>query len=158
MIFLPAAITSCLPLLLSENVLSDASNNFSIGAVVHFNCISGYSLIGSSVALCQSNGTWDTTVPTCVMKQPQCPEIKLGDHMNASGTNRSVGAEVILTCDKGYKMDGEGTLHCMENAKWSATTPKCTSTSTVTPGPQNTHTGQLYSENFKFSLTPKPFA
>ena len=134
LIFLPPVITSCLPLPASPNVLSDASNNFSIGAVVHFNCISSeFSLNGSSVALCQSDGTWNTTIPTCVRKQPQCPEIKLDEHTSASSTNRSISAEVTLTCDEGYEMDGEKTLqtlHCMQNATWNATTPKCVSTTT----------------------------
>lgn len=64
-LFLPPAITSCLPLSIGSNILSDASNNISIGSVVHFNCRVDFTMIGNSIALCQADGTWNTTVPTC---------------------------------------------------------------------------------------------
>jgi hypothetical protein len=148
---LPPAITSCLPLPINPNILSDSSSNRSIGAVVHFNCISdNFKLIGSSVAVCLADGTWNTTVPTCVDKneQVQCPElIKPGGHMSSSSSNRSIDTEVVLTCEDGFKLDGEGTLHCMENGKWNTTTPTCTSTATPAPQQQTTNKGQLYPEN-----------
>ena len=120
-------ITSCLPLTLSQNLLLNTTN-VSIGTVVRFGCVDGLLLQGNSITVCQSNGTWNSTVPTCVSAPVQCPEIPTLEHMSTSTTNRSVGAEVTLTCDKGYEMDGQGTIYCMKNGTWSAPFPKCMST------------------------------
>ena len=112
------------------------TTDVSFGAVVQFGCASGFSLNGTSITICQNNGLWSTSVPMCVRNQlVQCPEIPTVDHMTASSSNRSAGAMVNLTCDKGYQLDGQKTIYCAENGVWSSPFPKCTGTSTTSSIP-----------------------
>ena len=121
MIFSTLAISSCLPMTLGPNLLADTMN-VNVGTVVRFGCIHGFSLLGDPVTFCQNDGTWNTSVPTCVI---QCPQIPSQEHTSASSSNRSVNAEVILTCDDGYKIEGQTKIHCMKNGSWSAPFPIC---------------------------------
>ena len=138
-------ILSCLPIAHKPNVLTNTTD-VSIGTVVQFGCISGFTINGTTITICQSNGTWSSSVPTCVMTEAQCPEIPLLKHMIASSSNRSVGAEVTLACEKGYKIDGEATIYCTENSTWSDSFPECTADSTPPPpqGQSSDHGGQLF--------------
>ena len=106
---------------LGPNLLADTMN-VNVGTVVRFGCIHGFSLLGDPVTFCQNDGTWNTSVPTCVI---QCPQIPSQEHTSASSSNRSVNAEVILTCDDGYKIEGQTKIHCMKNGSWSAPFPIC---------------------------------
>ncbi|XP_037353011.1 sushi domain-containing protein 2 [Talpa occidentalis] len=36
-----------------------------VGSTIHFNCDSGYSLVGVNASTCQSDGTWSRPTPTC---------------------------------------------------------------------------------------------
>ncbi|XP_077999276.1 uncharacterized protein LOC144452126 [Glandiceps talaboti] len=47
------------------------------GGMVAFGCDTGYSLIGSPVSTCQSDGTWSLPVPQCIVSSVQCEDITI---------------------------------------------------------------------------------
>jgi hypothetical protein len=68
----PAEITCSLPQLSENTVVNTTSTVFRPGAVASFTCVTGHKLLTShDHVTCQSDGTWERSVPTC---DPQtCP-------------------------------------------------------------------------------------
>ncbi|XP_059805776.1 membrane cofactor protein-like [Hypanus sabinus] len=42
------------------------------------------------------------------------------------GEEWTYGAEAIYSCDKGYTLTGQETIHCMDSGAWSHPPPNCT--------------------------------
>ena len=49
----------------SLNLIIQKEPSSSFGSVVTFRCQAGYTLVGNSARLCQANGTWTGTQPSC---------------------------------------------------------------------------------------------
>ncbi|XP_022089100.1 E-selectin-like isoform X2 [Acanthaster planci] len=95
----------------------------SVGGVASFICNDGYTLQGKSELMCEENGTWSGEVPTCVLVTCDSVTEPANGRMVVSGNN--VGGVASFTCEKGYDLEGERELQCLENGTWSAEIPLC---------------------------------
>ena len=99
------------------------NNNFSVGAVVTYDCILGYNLIGSTSRTCLVNGTWSGTVPVCRV-------INCSDPGTPNNGSRILGGTGLLltveySCDEGHILVGSSIRECLRNETWSGDIPEC---------------------------------
>ncbi|XP_072687329.1 complement receptor type 2 isoform X6 [Canis lupus baileyi] len=92
---------------------------------VAFKCNRGFTLKGSSKIRCKANNTWDPEIPVC---EKDCqPPFGL-QHGRHTGGNRVLfvsGMTVDYTCDPGYLLVGNKSIHCMPSGTWSPSPPRC---------------------------------
>ncbi|CAH1263510.1 CSMD3 [Branchiostoma lanceolatum] len=96
------------------------------GTTVHFTCPQGYTLVGTADRVCQADGQWSGSQPTCNANQPQqCSALSAPNHGSISGGN-NVGDTVTFSCDTGFTLTGSVTRTCQSTLDWSGTRPTCT--------------------------------
>ncbi|XP_066888836.1 complement receptor type 2 isoform X1 [Kogia breviceps] len=92
---------------------------------VIFKCNNGFTLKGSSQVRCKANNTWDPEIPVC---EKGCHPPSGLHHGQHTGGNRVLfvsGMTVDYTCDPGYLLVGNRSIHCMPSGNWSPSTPRC---------------------------------
>lgn len=103
-------------------VLNGEGTNY--GSVIRFECDPGYVRTGDPVLLCQSNGTWSGSVPSCAKVQCRVfPEIENGWVSNKTRTY-FFGDETRAQCYKGYKLNGTTVIRCGADGKFQ-NVPTC---------------------------------
>uniref|UniRef100_A0A673WK27 Sushi, von Willebrand factor type A, EGF and pentraxin domain-containing protein 1 n=1 Tax=Salmo trutta TaxID=8032 RepID=A0A673WK27_SALTR len=113
--------------------LSPPENGFFIQKVCNnqFNaacgvrCQPGYDLQGSGIRLCQPDGTWSGSPPSC--RVCSCPALSPPQHghMNCSEGGASYRAECDIRCAEGYRLEGDARLSCQADSLWSGIQPRC---------------------------------
>ncbi|XP_022108933.1 complement C2-like isoform X2 [Acanthaster planci] len=99
-----------------------------VGGSVHFRCRSGYSLQGTAVRYCQSDGQWNGTLTTCDHERFYCPNpgIPIGGRMVNSHLARfQKGERVSYECDRDKALIGTAEIECLESGGWSGEPPTC---------------------------------
>ncbi|XP_053101832.1 complement receptor type 1 [Hemicordylus capensis] len=94
---------------------------------ITFECDSDYILKGNHTIQCQSDGTWNPSVPICV-EVVQCqapPYIQNGTHSHQETAVFTDGMSVNYTCEPGYALIGQATIYCTASGTWSSPTPRC---------------------------------
>ncbi|XP_039086000.1 complement receptor type 2 [Hyaena hyaena] len=92
---------------------------------VTFKCNDGFTLKGSSKIRCKANNTWDPEIPVCE-KGCQPPfGLQHGRHTGGSRDLFVSGMTVHYTCDPGYLLVGNKSIHCMPSGNWSPSAPRC---------------------------------
>ncbi|XP_061566532.1 sushi, von Willebrand factor type A, EGF and pentraxin domain-containing protein 1 isoform X1 [Cololabis saira] len=114
-------------------VISPPENGFFVQNVCnnHFDaacgvrCQPGFELQGTSIRLCQANGTWSGTPATCRVRS--CLPLSRPQHgsLRCSDGAASYKAECQVGCDRGYRLEGDSTLTCQANSQWSGPLPRC---------------------------------
>ncbi|KAG7236926.1 hypothetical protein INR49_000010, partial [Caranx melampygus] len=115
---------------------------------IKYTCLRDYTLIGQASLTCSDDGTFTPNPPEC--KNVQCaePVIKNGGWNGGARPPYTYKSTVILKCEDGYQMEGDGTITCEKDNNWSpqlptckiiSTTPKATTT-TTTPSTTTTTT------------------
>ncbi|XP_029087050.1 complement receptor type 2 isoform X2 [Monodon monoceros] len=92
---------------------------------VIFKCNNGFTLKGSSQVRCKANNTWDPEIPVC---EKGCQPPSGLHHGRHTGGNRVLfvsGMTVDYTCDPGYLLVGNRSVHCMPSGNWSPSAPRC---------------------------------
>ncbi|XP_078356262.1 CUB and sushi domain-containing protein 2-like [Oculina patagonica] len=102
------------------------SSIYQYGNSIEFECDVGYTLQGSQVRTCQTNGQWTGIQPTCPIVScgdPGVPTngVRYGDKFTFKST-------VVLECDPGWKLVGNLTRTCQADGTWSGTQPTCQET------------------------------
>lgn len=115
----------------SLNIFAYSDSNRVSGSTVTFHCLNdtngfSYVLDGSSILTCQTTGSWDETVPTCVI---QCPTITLyttgtqpavnitySDQGNAD--DRTPTTTAAYKCPSGYIIFGIMSSTCQSDGSW----------------------------------------
>uniref|UniRef100_A0A8C8CTH4 Sushi, von Willebrand factor type A, EGF and pentraxin domain-containing protein 1 n=1 Tax=Oncorhynchus tshawytscha TaxID=74940 RepID=A0A8C8CTH4_ONCTS len=99
--------------------------NNQFNAACGVRCQPGYDLQGSSIRLCQPDGTWSGSPPSCRVRS--CPALSPPQHghMNCSEGGASYRAECEIRCAEGYRLEGDTRLSCQADSLWSGIQPRC---------------------------------
>ncbi|XP_064877916.1 sushi, von Willebrand factor type A, EGF and pentraxin domain-containing protein 1-like isoform X4 [Oncorhynchus nerka] len=99
--------------------------NNQFNAACGVRCQPGYDRQGSGIRLCQPNGTWSGSPPSCRVRS--CPTLSPPQHghMNCSKGVASYRAACEMRCAKGYKLEGDARLSCQADSQWSGIQPRC---------------------------------
>ncbi len=151
-VFTISGACSDLPLLMNGDITYEAGvvDSRPINTIATFTCDNGYSLTGGSFRVCQNDGTWSGTVPTCqceliplhlnscftfldtvnIPTDPPpttCPDLTVPPNGMVRGTAnpRPVGTVATYTCNTGYTLNGGSTRTCRANGTWSGSAPVC---------------------------------
>ncbi|XP_053200266.1 P-selectin-like [Panonychus citri] len=95
------------------------------GSLCNFACPKGSTLVGSSQILCQSDGTWNTAVPSC--RRPSCSNLSppTNGQLSGSCSPGNFGESCTFFCNPGYSLIGSSKLTCESTGQWSTNPPSC---------------------------------
>ncbi|XP_015834822.1 sushi, von Willebrand factor type A, EGF and pentraxin domain-containing protein 1 isoform X1 [Tribolium castaneum] len=99
-------------------------------------CEVGYSLVGSSIRLCQKNATWSGDKPSCQVKTCTklpppaygsmiCSHSDLGVTYNETEENLPVDTVCTFTCQDGKTLIGSSQRTCLPLARWDGLKTSC---------------------------------
>uniref|UniRef100_A0A8B9HXL3 Sushi, von Willebrand factor type A, EGF and pentraxin domain-containing protein 1 n=1 Tax=Astyanax mexicanus TaxID=7994 RepID=A0A8B9HXL3_ASTMX len=88
-------------------------------------CMPGFELQGSSIRLCQADGTWSGAPPICTVRS--CPVLSPPQHgeLNCSEGGSPYRLECVVRCLQGYRLEGRAKLTCLSSSQWSGPPPRC---------------------------------
>ena len=94
------------------------------GTVIRYECDPGYERSGLPTLLCQSNGTWSSSVPTCTRKRcHNFAEIENGIIENKDRPYYYQDRATVR-CDKGFRLIGTNIITCGEDQEFTDL-PEC---------------------------------
>ncbi|XP_063675832.1 P-selectin-like [Bolinopsis microptera] len=98
-----------------------------IGTIASFTCLPGNTLTGNTILSCQSDGSWNGTVPVCNVNM--CPDVKgpasgVGYYL-ANPPARHPGNVFKQSCGRSYVGRGPEERLCQNNGTWSGTAISC---------------------------------
>ncbi|WKY11468.1 hypothetical protein Q1695_003213 [Nippostrongylus brasiliensis] len=95
-----------------------------IGTVAQFSCPVGYKAHGHTTAVCEDDGTWSHSPPTC--HAIQCPPLAVdGRSMSVTVSSYKFGGIAQFQCGKGFSLIGAEHIHCKSDSTWSDKIPFC---------------------------------
>ncbi|XP_078664783.1 sushi, von Willebrand factor type A, EGF and pentraxin domain-containing protein 1-like [Branchiostoma floridae x Branchiostoma belcheri] len=92
------------------------------GQQVSFVCNSGYELSGSQSRMCQSDGLWSGTQPSCI--PINCSELIPPQNGIIAGGNK-LGDAAVYVCAEGYEIQGSAVRFCTTDQTWSGEETTC---------------------------------
>ncbi|ELT92507.1 hypothetical protein CAPTEDRAFT_223767 [Capitella teleta] len=98
-------------------------NSFAFPERVTYNCSEGYRLLGRPFRVCQADGTWSNTLPTC--RPVKCPRISNIANGMVDGKDYTYGAHVHFSCHTGFTLIGSHARICRQDGKWSGQEAVC---------------------------------
>ena len=97
-----------------------------MGKSISYQCPIGYRLDGAAQRVCQNNGFWQHSAPTC--HYVDCGALNHIPHGKVELVNNSrttFNASARYSCDENYSLVGNETRVCLGNGTWSGSEPKC---------------------------------
>ncbi|XP_045205733.2 CUB and sushi domain-containing protein 3-like [Mercenaria mercenaria] len=123
------------------------------GTIETFTCNEGFELIGDDILVCTANGTWNGTVPICLIKD--CGDLLPPSNGDIFVNKTTFGSEALYSCRNGFTLNGVENRTCLSNATWSESDPFCKIKDCGTPSaPENgrvTFYNTTYSSECVFS-------
>ncbi|OXB54309.1 hypothetical protein ASZ78_008305 [Callipepla squamata] len=98
-----------------------------------YTCKPGFELVGNTTILCGEDGQWLGGRPVC--KPIECPQPRKILNGRYSFTNFHYGQTVRYSCDRGFQLQGEEKLSCLETGEWSTDVPSCKAINCQPPQP-----------------------
>lgn len=98
-----------------------------------YNCKPGFELVGNTTILCGEDGHWLGGKPVC--KPIECSKPKEIQNGRYSYTDLHYRQTVTYSCDRGFQIEGQSVLSCLETREWDAETPSCRAVSCHPPQP-----------------------
>ncbi|GFT60912.1 sushi, von Willebrand factor type A, EGF and pentraxin domain-containing protein 1, partial [Nephila pilipes] len=96
------------------------------GDVLQFACDANHMMDGKNIIVCQENSRWSAPVPKCVLAcqfpGPSDAIISKADYFYR------INETVTFECKDGFELRGPKMLRCLDDGRWSSTTPTCHST------------------------------
>ncbi|XP_063967900.1 uncharacterized protein LOC129280080 [Lytechinus pictus] len=102
----------------------EISASFLPGESIEFSCNEGYEIAGASKVVCQPDGTWNETIPTC--NAIECgPTPSVHNASLSHLTSSTYRGTAVYSCNEGYELVGNPSVYCMSNGDWSAADFTC---------------------------------
>ncbi|XP_058522650.1 CUB and sushi domain-containing protein 1 [Ochotona princeps] len=105
---------------------SFAGNEFTLDSKVTYGCNEGFKLESGqqATAVCQEDGQWSNRGRPPACNPVPCPaiETQLSEHVIwrlVAGSLNEYGAQVLLSCNPGYYLEGPRLLQCQANGTWN---------------------------------------
>ena len=117
-----SSLPSCELLTCPPVYVANSSITLSTPVNVTVTCHDQFDLVGSSIVLCQEDGSW-TELPYCNLTR--CGEMKLSEGLYRNSSDKHIGVEVPLYCNTGYTQTGSSMAKCLEDGYWNFST-SCT--------------------------------
>ncbi|KAL2076608.1 hypothetical protein ACEWY4_027797 [Coilia grayii] len=102
------------------------------GATAIFSCNTGYTLVGSRVRECMSNGLWSGSEVQCLAGHCGVPEPIVNGQI--IGENYNYRGSVVYQCNPGFRLIGVSVRICDQDHRWSSKTPLCVPITCGHPG------------------------
>lgn len=115
-----------------ESLVPHASQ-FLYGTMVSYRCEPGYELLGIPVLVCQEDGTWNGTAPSCISIECDLPVAPENGFLHFTQT--TMGSAAQYSCKPGHVLEGSHLRLCLQNKQWSGTVPRCEVISCSKPNP-----------------------
>uniref|UniRef100_A0A674NBB4 CUB and Sushi multiple domains 2 n=1 Tax=Takifugu rubripes TaxID=31033 RepID=A0A674NBB4_TAKRU len=106
-----------------RQVLSSGPHRYSFQTTVSYRCNPGYYLLGTSSISCQGDGTWDRSLPKCLLVL--CDRPSVPPYAQISGDRRTVGSVIRYSCISQRAIIGNTTRMCQLDGQWSGSPPHC---------------------------------
>ncbi|XP_066469620.1 sushi, von Willebrand factor type A, EGF and pentraxin domain-containing protein 1 isoform X1 [Tiliqua scincoides] len=98
-----------------------------------YNCKPGFELVGNMTILCGEDGHWLGGKPVC--KPIECSKPKEIQNGRFSYVDLHYRQTVTYSCDRGFQLEGQSVLSCLETREWDADIPSCRAISCHPPQP-----------------------
>uniref|UniRef100_A0A8B9R3M5 E-selectin n=1 Tax=Anas platyrhynchos TaxID=8839 RepID=A0A8B9R3M5_ANAPL len=135
------AVTCPAPSIANGSVAcSDPSANVTWGNNCTFTCEEGFILKGPDTLQCGSSGNWSEEQPSCEAVRCEavtwpavtCPALTPIANGSVTCSDPSVnvtwGTNCTFTCEEGFILKGQDTLHCESSGNWTEEQPSCKGT------------------------------
>ncbi|XP_051004130.1 complement receptor type 2 [Acomys russatus] len=123
---LSASAVQCLqPQINRGKMLSIPKDIYLYNDTLKFSCESGFTLKGSRIIRCNAQGRWEPSLPVCEKECQAPPKIINGRKEDRHFLNFDPGTSIRYSCDPGYSLVGEDTIHCTPEGKWTPSAPQC---------------------------------
>uniref|UniRef100_A0A7N6B1L6 Sushi, von Willebrand factor type A, EGF and pentraxin domain containing 1 n=1 Tax=Anabas testudineus TaxID=64144 RepID=A0A7N6B1L6_ANATE len=130
--------------------------SFLHGTMIEYRCHKGYDLTSHTRLVCQEDGGWNGTAPSCVPAECETPPNP--DHGWVNVTDASFGSIVRYTCEEGYELEGEPVRECVTGRLWTNDAPICRPVCCGDPGAVDNGTTHgdafVYPEVLHFECSP----
>ncbi|KAM5201999.1 complement receptor type 2 isoform 8-T9 [Hipposideros larvatus] len=113
------------PQILRGRISSGQKDQYSYNDTVVFACLNGFTLKGSRGIRCNAQGTWEPSAPVCEKECQAPPTILNGRKEDKHRIRFDPGTSIKYSCDVGYVLVGEESLHCTSEGVWSPAAPRC---------------------------------
>uniref|UniRef100_A0A8C0IB78 Sushi domain-containing protein n=1 Tax=Bubo bubo TaxID=30461 RepID=A0A8C0IB78_BUBBB len=102
------------------------SDTFAVGALVHYRCKHGFSLIGNKSVRCTAHGVWSHPLPRCEVLHCSKPaDIAHGSLSGLAKAFFTPGTAVSYICEPGFSLIGTASIYCTQSGAWSRPPPVC---------------------------------
>ncbi|XP_048214199.1 complement receptor type 2 [Perognathus longimembris pacificus] len=123
---LPTSAIQCShPQITRGLTLSVQKERYSYNDTVMFECESDFTMKGSRRVRCNAQGIWEPPVPVCEKECQAPPEILNGQKEEKHMDHFDPGTSINYSCDPGYELVGEASIHCTPEGMWSPAVPQC---------------------------------
>ncbi|KAM6165194.1 complement receptor type 1 [Erethizon dorsatum] len=164
---LPSCSMECQPPpKIPHGLYTPSNEDFSPGQEVSYSCELGYDLRGAASLRCTPQGDWSPAAPSCVVILCGIFPGQLPNGHVIFPPNLQLGAKVSFTCNKGFRLKGSSTSHCvLDNMKslWNSSAPVCEQIFCPNPPAisSGTYTGTSlgdipYGEEISYTCNPHP--
>nr|XP_060465550.1 sushi, von Willebrand factor type A, EGF and pentraxin domain-containing protein 1 [Panthera onca] len=107
--------------------------HFPHGTMVSYTCNPGYELLGNPILICQEDGTWNGSAPSCISVECDLPVAPENGFLHFTET--TMGSAIQYSCKPGHILVGSDIRLCLQNREWSGASPTCEAISCKKPNP-----------------------
>ena len=102
---------------------ASVGTNWTYPNSISFSCQQGFILQGKSISTCQSSGMWSSKPPACI--PVNCTSLSKPAYGFLLGSNHSLNASIVFSCQSGYILSGPSVLRCLWTQQWNDSIPSC---------------------------------
>ncbi|KAM4808468.1 sushi, von Willebrand factor type A, EGF and pentraxin domain-containing protein 1 [Rhinophrynus dorsalis] len=88
-----------------------------------YTCKPGFELVGNSTLICGADGYWLGGKPFC--KPVECSKAKGISNGRFTSQSLHYGQTITYVCNRGFRLEGQNVLTCLETGEWDAKPPFC---------------------------------